>query len=177
MTFVRCSLNNLQTRPRPSQISRLSSTTRNIRLAGLPVRICALRPRFIVDDDPLNSGTRLGKQPVSVLAQVAHQRVRVSFPLLTRNLTTLFPSRPSPSRSQARAPSFHMHPLISYDITFTPSARTVVDRTLHFPFPVVTLAQPATEPPIPANLRLVLRSPKLPWSSSSSSSIGSRQRW
>ncbi|KAH9998763.1 hypothetical protein BJV77DRAFT_711218 [Russula vinacea] len=80
---------------------------------------------------------------------------------------------PSPSRSQARAPRFHMHPLlsytrlhhapISYDIAFTPSARTVVDRTVHSPLPAVTLAQPATEPPIPASSRLVLRSPKLPW--------------
>jgi len=42
---------------------------------------------------------------------------------------------PSPSKSQARAPRFHMHPLlsytrlhhapISYDVAFTPSARTV----------------------------------------------------
>ncbi|KAH9968499.1 hypothetical protein BGW80DRAFT_1461889 [Lactifluus volemus] len=80
---------------------------------------------------------------------------------------------PSPTRSQARAPRFHMHPLISftrhhhapisYDIAFTPSARTVVDRTIHAPVPAVTLAQPATEPPIPASSRLVLRSPKLPW--------------
>ena len=55
------------------------------------------------------------------------------------------------------------HAPISYDIAFTPSARTVVDRTVHSPFPAVTLAQPATEPPIPASSRLVLRSPKLPW--------------
>ncbi|KAF8267143.1 hypothetical protein EI94DRAFT_1731310, partial [Lactarius quietus] len=80
---------------------------------------------------------------------------------------------PSPTRSQARAPRFHMHPVlsytrlhhapISYDIAFTPSARTVVDRTIHAPVPALTLAQPATEPPIPASSRLVLRSPKLPW--------------
>jgi hypothetical protein len=55
------------------------------------------------------------------------------------------------------------HAPISYDIAFTPSARTVVDRTVHSPLPAVTLAQPATEPPIPASSRLVLRSPKLPW--------------
>jgi len=55
------------------------------------------------------------------------------------------------------------HAPISYDVAFTPSARTVVDRTLHSPLPAVTLAQPATEPPIPASSRLVLRSPKLPW--------------
>jgi hypothetical protein len=88
------------------------------------------------------------------------------------SLTTDGPE-PSPSRSQARAPRFHMHPLlsytrlhhapISYDIAFTPSARTVVDRTVHSPLPAVTLAQPATEPPIPASSRLLLRSPKLPW--------------
>jgi hypothetical protein len=55
------------------------------------------------------------------------------------------------------------HAPISYDVAFTPSARTVVDRTLHSPLPAVTLEQPATEPPIPASSRLVLRSPKLPW--------------
>jgi len=55
------------------------------------------------------------------------------------------------------------HAPISYDVAFTPSARTVVDRTMHSPLPAVTLAQPATEPPIPASSRLVLRSPKLPW--------------
>jgi hypothetical protein len=55
------------------------------------------------------------------------------------------------------------HAPISYDIAFTPSARTVVDRTTHSPLPAVTLAQPSTEPAIPANSRLVLRSPKLPW--------------
>ncbi|KAN0137852.1 hypothetical protein V8E53_004336 [Lactarius tabidus] len=80
---------------------------------------------------------------------------------------------PSPTRSQALAPRFRTHPLlsftrlhhapISYDIAFTPSARTVVDRKIHAPVPAVTLAQPATEPPIPACSRLVLRSPKLPW--------------
>jgi hypothetical protein len=55
------------------------------------------------------------------------------------------------------------HAPISYDVAFTPSARTVVDRTMHSPLPAVTLAQPATEPPIPVSSRLVLRSPKLPW--------------
>jgi len=52
---------------------------------------------------------------------------------------------PSPSRSQARAPQFHMHPLlsytrlhhapISYDVAFTPSARTVINCTMHSPSP------------------------------------------
>ena len=56
---------------------------------------------------------------------------------------------PSPSRSQAHIPRFHMHPLlsytwlhhapISYNIAFTPSARTVVDRTVHPPLSAVTL--------------------------------------
>jgi hypothetical protein len=55
------------------------------------------------------------------------------------------------------------HAPISYDVAFTPSARTVIDITQRSPFPAVTLAQPATEPPIPASARLVLRSPKLPW--------------
>jgi hypothetical protein len=62
---------------------------------------------------------------------------------------------PSPSRSQACAPRFHMHPLllytrlhhtpISYNVAFTPSAQTVVDRTVHSPLPAITLAQPTTE--------------------------------
>jgi hypothetical protein len=94
-------------------------------------------------------------------------------PKLTYPVRIVDGPEPSPTRSQARAPRFHMHPLlsftrlhhapISYDIAFTPSARTVVDRTIHAPVPAVTLAQPATEPPIPASSRLVLRSPKLPW--------------
>ncbi|KAI0063806.1 hypothetical protein BV25DRAFT_363368 [Artomyces pyxidatus] len=80
---------------------------------------------------------------------------------------------PSVSRSQHRTPTLHMHPLfayarlhhapISYDIAFTPSARTVLDRTIHKPVPALTLAQPATEPPTPASSRLVLRSHKFPW--------------
>ncbi|KAI0041948.1 hypothetical protein FA95DRAFT_631371 [Auriscalpium vulgare] len=76
--------------------------------------------------------------------------------------------------STAPAPTtLHMHPLlaytrlhhapISYDVAFTPSARAVLDRTIHAPVPALTLAQPATEPPIPANSRLVLRSHKFPW--------------
>lgn len=66
-----------------------------------------------------------------------------------------------------------MHPLLAYtrrhpaplsfDVAFTPSARSVLDRTMHAPVPAVTLAQPATEPPIPASSRLVLRSEKFPW--------------
>ncbi|KAI0296321.1 hypothetical protein B0F90DRAFT_1811322 [Multifurca ochricompacta] len=55
------------------------------------------------------------------------------------------------------------HAPISYDIAFTPSARTVVDRIKRAPVPAITLAQPATEPPIPASSHLLLRSPKLPW--------------
>jgi hypothetical protein len=58
-----------------------------MRLAGL--RICSLRPPDLSfdnngDGDPLSSTSGpeqgLAKEPVSVLAQVAHQRVRVSFP-------------------------------------------------------------------------------------------------
>jgi hypothetical protein len=66
--------------------------------------------------------------------------------------------------------SFNMHPLlastrlhsapISYDVLYTPSTRTVVDRTTHMAVPAHTLAQPATEPPAP---RVVLRSDKFPW--------------
>ncbi|KAG6332792.1 hypothetical protein ID866_6294 [Astraeus odoratus] len=85
-------------------------------------------------------------------------------------------------------PSLHMHPLfastrlhsapISYDITYTPSSRTVLDRTTQSAVPPHTLAQPATDPPTPASSRLILRSDKFPWpvvvgpSSSGSSSSG-----
>lgn len=77
------------------------------------------------------------------------------------------------SRSLLQTSAVHMHPLfaytrlhhapISYDVTSSPSARTVLDRTTHSPVPAHTLAQPATEPPIPASQTLVLRSDKLPW--------------
>ena len=66
-----------------------------------------------------------------------------------------------------------MHPLlahtrlhrapITFDVTFTPSARTVLDRATHSAIPSHTLAQPATDPPTPASARLVLRSHKFPW--------------
>lgn len=66
-----------------------------------------------------------------------------------------------------------MHPLlahsrlhrapISYDVMFTPSARSVTDRATHSPIPSVTLSQPATDPPISSSSRLMLRSHKFPW--------------
>ncbi|KAI0309713.1 hypothetical protein OF83DRAFT_1179295 [Amylostereum chailletii] len=66
-----------------------------------------------------------------------------------------------------------MHPLlaytrrhpapISFNVVFTPSARSVLDRTVNAPVPVHTLAQPATEPLTSASSRLVLRSDKFPW--------------
>ena len=86
-----------------------------------------------------------------------------------------------------RSSSFNMHLLlahtrlhsrcvpISYDVLYTPSTRTVVDRTTHTAVPAHTLAQPATEPPAP---RVVLRSDKFPWpvvvGGSSSKSAGTR---
>ena len=66
-----------------------------------------------------------------------------------------------------------MHPLlahtrlhrapITYDVSFTPSARTVLDRATHSAIPSHTLSQPATDPPTMAGARLVLRSHKFPW--------------
>ena len=66
-----------------------------------------------------------------------------------------------------------MHPLlshtqlypapISYNIVFSPCAGTVFDRTVDSPIPAVTLSEPATEPPIPASSRLILRASELPW--------------
>ncbi|EJF56903.1 hypothetical protein BD309DRAFT_533252 [Dichomitus squalens] len=74
---------------------------------------------------------------------------------------------------QTRSTTLHMHPLlahtrlhrapITYDISFTPSARTVLDRATHSAIPAHTLSQPATDPPTPAGARLVLRSHKFPW--------------
>ncbi|KZT07055.1 uncharacterized protein LAESUDRAFT_725403 [Laetiporus sulphureus 93-53] len=68
---------------------------------------------------------------------------------------------------------FHMHPLlahtrshsapIAYDIMHAPSARTVLDKTTRSAIPPLTLAQPATEPPVPPGMQLVLRSTKFPW--------------
>ncbi|KAI0311682.1 hypothetical protein OF83DRAFT_1177339 [Amylostereum chailletii] len=78
-----------------------------------------------------------------------------------------------PTRSKNRPAALCMHPLlaytrrhpapISFDVVFTPSARSVLDRTVHAPVPAHTLAQPATEPPTSASSRLVLRSDKFPW--------------
>jgi len=78
-----------------------------------------------------------------------------------------------PSPSQPPAPRFYMHPLlshtqlypapISYNIVFSPCTGTVFDRTVDSPIPAVTLSEPATEPPIPASSRLILRASELPW--------------
>ncbi|KAI0760710.1 hypothetical protein C8Q74DRAFT_1372523 [Fomes fomentarius] len=95
---------------------------------------------------------------------------------------------------QTRSTTLHMHPLlaytrlhrapITYDVSFTPSARTVLDRATHSAIPSHTLAQPATDPPTPAGARLILRSHKFPWPvivsashSSPSSSSPSRPRF
>ncbi|KAH9926848.1 hypothetical protein B0H21DRAFT_763869 [Amylocystis lapponica] len=77
------------------------------------------------------------------------------------------------SFTRSHTPTLHMHPLfaytrlhrapLTYDVTFTPSARTVLDRATHSAIPSHTLAQPATEPPTAAGARLVLRSHKFPW--------------
>ncbi|KAK7024436.1 hypothetical protein VNI00_016287 [Paramarasmius palmivorus] len=71
-----------------------------------------------------------------------------------------------------RPQTLHMHPLlaathrsrapISYDVMYTPSSRTIVDRSTRTSVPSHTLQQPATDPPTAD--RLVLRSDKFPWS-------------
>ncbi|KAL0960286.1 hypothetical protein HGRIS_011913 [Hohenbuehelia grisea] len=76
-----------------------------------------------------------------------------------------------PSKASAPRAACQIHPLlahsrlhsaaISYDITFTPSTRTVLDRGTHAAVPAGTLSQPATQPPTTS--RLVLQSDKLPW--------------
>ncbi|KAF7976652.1 hypothetical protein HWV62_5981 [Athelia sp. TMB] len=75
--------------------------------------------------------------------------------------------------AQRRTGSLHMHPLlaatrlhnapISYDILYTPSTRTILDRNTHLAVPSHTLAQPATDPPTSVSARIVLRSDKFPW--------------
>lgn len=55
------------------------------------------------------------------------------------------------------------HAPIDYDVIHPPSARSVLDSTIHSPVPVHTLSQPATDPPTSAPDQLVLRSHKFPW--------------
>ncbi|GJE85409.1 hypothetical protein PsYK624_014880 [Phanerochaete sordida] len=72
-----------------------------------------------------------------------------------------------------RQGALHMHPLlahtrlhrapVTYDVSFSPSARTVLDRATHSAIPAHTLAQPATDPPTPSSSKLILRSDKFPW--------------
>ncbi|KAI0628654.1 hypothetical protein C8Q77DRAFT_1220813 [Trametes polyzona] len=74
---------------------------------------------------------------------------------------------------QTRSTTLHMHPLLAYtrlhrapilyDVSFTPSARTVLDRATRSAIPPSTLSEPATDAPIPAGGRLVLHSHKFPW--------------
>ena len=134
-------------------------------------------PRSKTFDDlpskPPAAQTKAWKAGVSASAKGSSTRVdpELTFSPFPHDFTD--GPEPTSLRSRARAPRFHMHPVLSYtrlhhapisfDVAFTPSARTVVDRTVHSPFLAVTLAQPATEPPIPASSRLVLRSPILPW--------------
>ncbi|KAG2055932.1 hypothetical protein BDR06DRAFT_301482 [Suillus hirtellus] len=71
-------------------------------------------------------------------------------------------------------PALHMHPLfastrlhsapINYDVIYSPSPRTVLDRTTHSPVDAYTLSQSATHPPTPASSHILLRSDKFPWS-------------
>lgn len=92
--------------------------------------------------------------------------------------------------SAKRHATVQMHPLlaygrlhrppISYDITYTPSYRAIVDRSTLTPIPSHTLAQPATEPP--TMIQLVLKADKLPWpivatASGSPASSGSSSRF
>lgn len=58
-------------------------------------------------------------------------------------------------------------PPISYDVSYTPSSRTVVDRNTLNPVPAHTLAQPATDPP--TLMTLTLKSDKFPWTITASS--------
>jgi hypothetical protein len=53
------------------------------------------------------------------------------------------------------------HAPISYDVTFPPSSRTVLDRNTRLPVSPHSLTQPATDPPTTS--RVLLKSDKLPW--------------
>jgi hypothetical protein len=117
---------------------------------------------------------------VSVLGQVARQRVRASLPPFDPEpnfclshtihrwlggIITL--AIPSPRIPLPNAPPSFLHPVTSRSHLLRHSIHTfhTHNRRSHHALspPAVTLAQPATEPPIPASSRLVLRSPKLPW--------------
>ena len=117
----------------------------------------------------------------------------------SRSQATTHLPLPPPATGMTSPPhqmgSTSMHPLftrtrlrrapITYDVSFTPSARTVLDRSTHSAIPSHTLSQPATDPPTPAGARLVLRSHKFPWpvivtashSSASLSNTSSRPRF
>ncbi|TFK33669.1 hypothetical protein BDQ12DRAFT_738671 [Crucibulum laeve] len=70
-----------------------------------------------------------------------------------------------------RPTTLHMHPILActrltrapiyYDVTYTPSSHTVLDRHTLGSIPAHTLAQPATEPPTSGVL--VMRAERLPW--------------
>jgi hypothetical protein len=98
------------------------------------------------------------------------------FPSRFLVMVMLTPARPTSEAhvsftNPKRPATVHMHPLlaygrlhrppISYDITYTPSSRTVIDRSTLTPLPNHTLAQPATEPP--TMTQLVPKADRLPW--------------
>jgi hypothetical protein len=66
-----------------------------------------------------------------------------------------FPRDPKPAHCASTCTPSYPNPAlprpISYAIAFTPSARTVVDRTVQLLLLAITLVQPATDPPITAS--------------------------
>ncbi|KAK0452833.1 uncharacterized protein EV420DRAFT_682869 [Desarmillaria tabescens] len=106
-----------------------------------------------------NSASTSNSSPRPVLKKTSHSNARTS---IQHHVSFANPNRPE---------ALHMHPLFAssrqchapiwYNVTFTPSSKSVVDRKTQTPIPAHTLSQPATDP---ANSdKLVLKSNKLPW--------------
>ncbi|KAF9256573.1 hypothetical protein L218DRAFT_191697 [Marasmius fiardii PR-910] len=72
------------------------------------------------------------------------------------------PKRPKPlNMHPLLASSPHNRAPISYDVMFSPTSSTIVDRNTRTAVPSHTLGQPCTDPPTLG--KLVLRSDKFPW--------------
>ncbi|SJL12007.1 uncharacterized protein ARMOST_15423 [Armillaria ostoyae] len=106
-----------------------------------------------------NSSSTNRSSPRSVLKKTSHSNPHTG---IQHHVSFANPNRPQ---------ALHMHPLLAssrhhpapiwYDVIFTPSSKSVVDRKTRTPIPAHTLSQPATDPAKPD--KLVLRSNKLPW--------------
>lgn len=150
------------------------------------------RDQLLVREDPacqglIILGTGVKRRVLGVRHQVVSNTALSALPF-SNSLPLQDATLNLHAHTQRHSGSLRMHPLlavtrlhnapISYDILYTPSTRTVLDRTTHMAVPPHTLAQPATDPATPISARIVLRSDKFPWpvvvGPSSSSKSGSR---